>query len=211
MANAFTQTLETLPPWVIPATAVGLVLLALVSNKSSTGASGGAVISYTPTPADPNLTALAAHETDAKVSALQAVVGLLGTEDVSNIAAARDAQLAGIQADTVNRQTAATLSADLAHTAASAAVAGQSINAQLAAALDQNSTTRNISLAQIAEQSHAADVESSTQTSLAEIQAKSASTVAGIQENTTKAVSKNNTVGSIVGSVVGGIAHLFGF
>lgn len=203
MAASIGETLESLPPWVAPVAIVGVVLLAtLRSNGSGAGGSTGGVTTFTPVPADPNLTALAAHEADVKLGAFDAVAQLYGTENVSNIAAARDTAISNIQAGMDRARTAAALEASLASTHAAESVGLATVNAQLASALDTNSTNRTVSLAEL-----------QSQTDIARINANGAVAVAGTQENARKSESKNNMVSNVVstvGHVISGALHFFG-
>lgn len=195
MADSFGDTIQSLPPWVLPAAVVGIVLLlALRSNNSSSNSVGG-VTTFTPVPADPNLTALAAGDTQAKLGAFQALTSLVGTQDVSNIAASRDVTIAGYNAETQRQTTQAALNAALAADAVQHDLGIATVNSQLASVLNANATQRDISLAQLAAETEQQRIAAQTQT-----------TVAGIQQNTTKAVSKNN----LFGTIISGIGSLFG-
>lgn len=201
------------PPWAIPAIMVGVVLLAMLSNRGGGAAAPGVggITEYQPLPADPNLVQLAGESLNARASAFGQLVQLVGAESVSQIGATRDIQLEQLHAESANLTTQAALQASLASTAAgvttSLAASDAALRAHLADTAAQEATAQHQSDTQVA----IAQDANATQLAIANSNNKSAATVAGIQENTTKAVSKNNTVASVVGSVVGGIAHFFGF
>ena len=210
------ETLESLPPWVVPVAVVGVVILAVMSGKSGTGGGTGMVSVLSPVPADPNLVALAATESNNKLGAFQTLAELFGTTDVSNIAAQRDISIAGIQSDLSKSTTDAALAATLAADNVQQTLGLASTNAQLSAALDSNATTRdttaqtsNVSLATLANDLRIAELNAQTSVTNTATQAKTQTTIAGIQENTTKATSKNGLFGAI-GSVLGGVAGVFG-
>lgn len=108
--------MDDLPPWVLWGIPIGIVVLAIVANKSGGAAPYGAVTAYQPMPADPGLVALAQSEVDARSSAFSGVVSLFGAEEISRISASRDEAISTIQAGVENARTEAARQAALAQT-----------------------------------------------------------------------------------------------
>lgn len=194
MADGIGATLEGLPPWLVPAAAIGLALL-LALRGNSGGSGGGSVTSLTPIAADPGLIALQTSQSADKLSAFTSLANLVGTENVSGLSANRDITIAGYNLAGQESTNQANLDAALAGYAVQQnlglAVTSAQRDAELAAtagqtsvALDTNATNKSVSLAQL----------------------QSARDVAGAQ----KAVSKNNMWGDIVGSISGAVTSLFG-
>lgn len=126
MSDSALSTIEKLPPWAIPATAVVIVGALLMRGGGSGGDSGGVnARNYVPTPVDPNLTALAATEVNARLAAFQSVVGVAGEQEIAEITRDRDISIMSYTAGMDERRT----------------------NAQLAAALAQDQTARLTTLA----------------------------------------------------------------
>lgn len=149
------DTLESMPPWVIPAAAVGVVLLALMSSRSSGAAAGGygAVGVLEPRPADANLVALAQSEVGAKVTAFQSVVAAMSGEKlaqyhnehdiaISHIAADRDVELGSIQANVANVRTQSSLALGMEQARTAAQIVKTQGDNALALSRDQGATAK---------------------------------------------------------------------
>jgi hypothetical protein len=204
------------PAWVIPAGLFGVVILAMLSGRSSGGGSALAQTSYQAVPADPNLTALSAQESNNLTDAFKSVVGYVENESISQLAAGRDIALETLHADSDNRKTAAALDATIAQTNAQMNIA----YANDAATVGVAGINANANVTQTAAQTAAAVAVANSNNSASVTNTRTTAdankAIAGISENTQKAVSKNgvwDTALNVVGSVAkvgGSILKVFG-
>jgi hypothetical protein len=140
---------DDIPPWVLFAVPAGVVVLALMSRNSG-GSPYGAVTAYQPTPSDPGLVSLAQSEVAARAGAVNTLASIMGTEEISRIASARDVQLSTIQAGVTNARTEAERQAALAHETTSQLVGTTQSNAATAIAMAQTRTAAQIANTQAA-------------------------------------------------------------
>lgn len=107
MANDLEKTLEGLPGWVVPAIAIGVVLLALMANKNKSSGGYSEVTAYTPIPADQGILAFETAKVNARAHLLESFASDLTQSDIFSMGSKRDIGLATINADVANTRTAA--------------------------------------------------------------------------------------------------------
>jgi hypothetical protein len=139
VSESLAQTLDKLPPWAVPATAALVVgFLLMRNNQGGSGSNTGLSRVYEPTPADPNLVALAQSEVAAKTEAFTSLTNMIGATEIAGIDANRDVAIIGV-----------TSQRDRDIMAIQAGTEEKRINAQLSAATIQDMTRRILGRAQI--------------------------------------------------------------
>jgi hypothetical protein len=229
VSDGLGNTLDKLPPWAVPATAAVVVGLLLLRGNSG-GSAGGATRVYTPTPADPNLVALAQTEVGARTEAFNSITGAIAAQhiadteahrdvDIVGISSNRDIQLGTIQAGLESTRVAAQLEAARVQDATRRALGLAQTEAEYNATIDTNrtqstlglaalSTSERLGLGKYASDEAIATTQANTQTAVATTQANTQTAVAKTQASTQKNKDNKSFWASLASTAVG-IIRLF--
>lgn len=228
MSDGVTSSLDKLPPWAVPATAAVIVGLLIMRGNSASG--GGATRVYTPTPADPNLVALAQTEVGARTEAFNSITGAIAAQHIADIDANRDVRIVGIssnrdiqigtiQAGLESTRVAAQLEAARVQDATRRALGLAQTEAEYNATIDTNRTQSTLGLAalgtserlglgQYASNEKIATTQANRETAVAQTQANTQTAVAKTQASTQKNKDNKSFWASLASTAVG-IIRLF--